>query len=803
MKKQNWAEDILLSHPDRLLARHIAEVEEGCLEILGRHSAGGWLGTSEAKAMTQRLARLHDLGKGAPAFQRYIRDPKGYKKIGRDCEKAHTPMSFFLSLALLKAEGAGFHEIFALTQAALGHHTRLRTKEELLCVFDTDDKVYPVRANFPKMDRVQLAEAAQEKGLLEINALEPEEMYEEFEGYLEEIERMGKRDLAEALAYRVRVQALFSVLLEADKAYLIMSRELYKKEQKAVFSLDQLEEATAQMPKAPLSSRRELVRQQIVQAIGKREDAGDLEKQGESKRGKIEHLILPTGMGKTLTAASWALSWRERTKEEERKPKVIVVLPFLSVIEQTEAVYRQVLGIERQGAMLMASHSLSERVYDSEAEEGIRSEEAAFFLDTWRSEIIITTYDQLLLAIFSPKTRYQMRFHQTMDALIILDELQCLPCKLWEPIAKMFSALVAEGNTRILAMSATLPPFLEGSQSLLSQEQIEAYRRSFGRYRIHLGHRKSKSLEELAEELVEEMPRWEEEGLRILVTLNTRASARSLRDRLAASWSGELLFLSADVTPRDRLAALQRLREIEKAAAAGQRSACLVISTQCVEAGVDLDMDEVYRDLAPLDSIIQIAGRCNRHANRERGNIYLFQLHDDKKKPYAERIYDKIHLEVTRTLLLQYNASLDEEEVGGAADQYFALLQEKKDTGRKLIEDFARWEGEINIRKELRGDQSRQITFLIVQQAPVLREKLQEALGIADRWERRAVLRQLAPEIAAISVTVYTRKGFDPMEIAEECGLHYLLTSEELYTSARGLDLAPTLGEGEGSTFDF
>src|SRR5262249_60551140 len=96
----------------------------------------------------------------------------------------------------------------------------------------------------------------------------------------------------------------------------------------------------------------------------------------------------------------------------------------------------------------------------------------------------------------------------------------------------------------------------------------------------------------------------------------------------------EAEFLTADVTPADRLAAVRRIRK---------PGPCLVVSTQCIEAGVDIDMDLVIRDFGPLDSLIQVAGRCNRNGERERGRVEVVRVReDDREQEFAGYIYDEV-----------------------------------------------------------------------------------------------------------------------------------------------------------------
>ena len=135
-----------------------------------------------------------------------------------------------------------------------------------------------------------------------------------------------------------------------------------------------------------------------------------------------------------------------------------------------------------------------------------------------------------------------------------------------------------------------------------------------------------------------------------------------IRDRFS---NIPLLFLSADVTPLDRLDAIKTIKK---------GNPCIVVSTQCIEAGVDIDMDFVIRDFAPFDSLIQIAGRCNRNGRISRpATVEVVDLSNEQGKRYSDMVYDDVHLQVTRQLI-----------------EHIEEIEEKKDKSKKKIkeEDF-------------------------------------------------------------------------------------------------------------------
>src|SRR5262249_2690605 len=145
---------------------------------------------------------------------------------------------------------------------------------------------------------------------------------------------------------------------------------------------------------------------------------------------------------------------------------------------------------------LISYHSLSDRTYAPDLED--RSQD--FFLDAWRSSVVITTFDQFCLALLSPRGKHQMRFHHLADAVIVLDEVQTLPPRLWCPLRAVLDELVRLGTTRILAMSATQPGFLPDATELVADP--EAFFRRMKRYQLVLRHQAPMRLSDFAAECV-------------------------------------------------------------------------------------------------------------------------------------------------------------------------------------------------------------------------------------------------------------------------------------------------------------
>jgi CRISPR-associated endonuclease/helicase Cas3 len=762
-------EDDLLSHhePRRALAQHAAEVAEATAAILARGGDAGWRSRWGGE-LARDLAALHDLGKASSAFQRYIRDPRAWS--GDPRSKAHSPLSLLLTAALAERGGWEAERAIAAALAVRGHHGQQPARgEELSSELGDDEAARCLEEQLASLDPRRIEQALglalapcglEDPGLLD-------RARDALEGWLAAIRR---RSPVEALAFRFTARAAYSVLLEADKAFLAVAHPAeYLQPARVALSAVDVEVHMRGLRATPLD--------------GVRSSAGERATCGlASSRARLLTLSLPTGAGKTLIAARWALAEREAAAHHGPPPLIVIALPMLSIIEQTERVWRAVLGAERgAGATVLAAHSLADRSYDPELPSSV----AEFYVDTWRSEVVVTTFDQLLLCLFSDKARHAIRYHRLLNARIVIDELQCIPPVLWRPVSAALATLCELGDSRVLAMSATPPRCIEDAAEVL--EDPRALYQGLRRYRIALRHDRLRDVDTFVAEAARGLCANVRDGRKTLVTLNTRATAQRawelLDERLVAEGLARPLLLSGDLTPRHRL---------EVIAAAQSMTGGVVVSTQCVEAGVDLDMNAVIRDLAPLDAIVQIAGRCNRHALRaEPEPVELVHLLGERGRDDAAIIYDEVLLDRTRQVLAGREV-IEEAEVYDLCARYFELLAQSKDLGGSLIQDYAyvqvRDEARhlgANVRQLLRGDDRGQVELLVIEQDPGLEPLLAEALRIGDRWERRTALRRLASRIAAVTVSVREAIA-GTLRCREVAPFRLLLPGQ--YHSMRGID---------------
>ena len=711
--------------PSRYLKQHIAEIIAAGEAILAQHGRAPF--RAEVDPLSVDLARLHDLGKGSAAFQTYIANPDGY--AGDPVDKAHTHLSLVLAVEHEAVAAADPARLVSLALSVKGHHGGQPYNDDLYLDLKDDARRDALLRQLPSVD---IGALAGETGLALAPVVDPLALVRRAMRGLQKAlgawRALSKGDMVRA---RFVARAAYSVLLEADKAFLAVERDKVKEylhRPRAAMPPSRVDAMCQGLDETPMSALRARARALVHEGFAARGDA------------PLLTLTLPTGAGKTLLAARWALEERARSAEAIDTPTVILALPMLSIVDQTEKVWRDLLGVaDEDGDTLLPYHSLSERTYDPELDRGTTE----FFIDTWRSEVVVTTFDQLLLALYSDRAKHAMRYHRLLHARIVIDEVQCVPPILWTALTEGLSALTRLGRTKVLAMSATPSPCLEGVATEVLGDPGSLYA-ELGRYELCLEHEAPVEFDAFVASTIQRCREALSRGEGTLVTVNVRATAQETRAQLEVAGLDPLL-LSGDMTPSHRLAVIAEIK---------RHPARVVVSTQCVEAGVDLDMHHVIRDLAPLDALVQIAGRCNRHAHRATpGTVTVVHLKNPHGRDDAGDIYDRVLLQCTEAVLAG-RARVPEREVLPLCRDYFDRVRKSKYLGGAAFDAWARIEGALDVRKLLRGEDDDQAQVIVVERDPSLKPALFGAFRIEDRWARRSALRALSARLARETVSV-------------------------------------------------
>ncbi len=332
----------------------------------------------------------------------------------------------------------------------------------------------------------------------------------------------------------------------------------------------------------------------------------------------VYRLPAPTGSGKTLAAAAFALNHAA----EYGKRRVIVAVPYTSITTQNAQVYRTAfsgLGDE----IVLEHHSNIDNTAIAESSWRRLSAE------NWDAEFIVTTTVQLFDSLFKGKPSASRKLHRIAGSVIVLDEIQSLPLKLLPTILTVLRQLIEQYDVTVLLASATQPAFWRlspwGGDSMRGIMELPCYDimpiddvpRVARRVAYEIRGYKQ-SWPELADEIARER--------QALAIVNTTDHAQKLHTELAEVFSGCVLHLSTRMCAQHRSDVLDKVSRMLT-----EDRPVLLVSTQLIEAGVDVDFPVVYRALAPAESLIQSAGRCNREGQLgvRGGRVVVFESEED------------------------------------------------------------------------------------------------------------------------------------------------------------------------------
>ncbi len=343
--------------------------------------------------------------------------------------------------------------------------------------------------------------------------------------------------------------------------------------------------------------------------------------EGESRKAGLFTLTVPTGGGKTVASLAFALAHAQANGLR----RVIYVIPYTSIIEQTAAVFRDILGEEA----VLEHHSNVQ--YDTGEQEEITSENFRMLQATenWDAPVVVTTAVQFFESLFACKPSRCRKLHSIAGSVVVFDEAQMLPLPYLRPCVWAISQLVARYRVSAVLCTATQPAlnplfqeFLPGQVPVeLCPEGVlesEVFRRVTFRRAGKL------TWDDLAEQLNSQT--------QVLCIVNARKSAQAVFSKL----TGEGRFhLSTLMYPAHRQVQLEEIRRRLK-----DGLPCRVVSTSLIEAGVDVDFPAIYREEAGLDSILQAAGRCNREGKRSPAEsvVTIFQGEDRPPKLFDTQI---------------------------------------------------------------------------------------------------------------------------------------------------------------------
>jgi CRISPR-associated endonuclease/helicase Cas3 len=739
----------LYSHEDKALEEHLVNVAHIAVQNL--FSAPEDIFKHYGKDILFRLVKVcalcHDIGKATSYFQEYLFAPSSVRDRLKGKEETHHGLlsaiaAYFAAMAefqsgAFKGDEGIFLPFIAFLAVRRHHGNFMDVMNE--AILSEKEKSVLLR-QVESIDDSKLAivsKSLRQAGLnVDITAANLKEWITSFPDELRRLRmRLRKLQKVQDVEPYILTNFVFSLLIDADKSEVTIGKNVERP------NVD-LGKYVVGKYKTNMDIRDSWINRLRQQAYN------EVLSVPVDLNAKIMSINLPTGLGKTLTSLAFAFKLRKQIQSTKGyTPRIIYSLPFLSIIEQNAEIIERVLavsGFDVDNSLLLKHHHLSDVRYRKEQEE-FEIDDAKILIEGWNSEIVVTTFVQLFHTLLSNKNHDLRKFHRLSGSIIILDEVQSIPTHYWLLVGELFKKLIQELDIYVIFVTAT-EPLIFSRNEVTCLVNREFYFNSMDRVTVIPRLEESSTLEEFVEKIELQNDK------NYLFILNTINSAKTLYELLKEKTGEEIAYLSTHVVPYERLERIKLMK-------AGKVR--LAVTTQVVEAGVDIDFDVVYRDLAPLDSINQAAGRCNRNGMRK-GEVIVVSLKGEKRT-YASYVYDSVLLDITKKIL-QVRDFVSEKGFLNIIEEYYIQVQTKKsnDLSRELLEAVYRMKYEsvdgtrcIKDFKLIEEDYPKFDVFIeLNEEAQQIWKRYTEIKEIKDLFERRLHFSRIKADFYKYTVSV-------------------------------------------------
>ena len=518
--------------------------------------------------LDRQVKLYHDIAKLKNNFQIYIRDTSNDK-----LDKNHSLLSAYFFL--LKSK---FDEILTLFGflAIVSHHGNV---VNLMTLAREANKFFKNQKELEQWDEV----AGAVKNIKIYSGLSTKK-----DEFLDRAEKLRQYLVLSQYRHKftyedfINFKSLYSNLIYSDKFEAIFGMP---KQQTKYIPIDVLE---AGIQNLPPNEKRDAFRNFVLNNF--------------DKERKLFTLTAPTGYGKTLTALNFALKFN--------KSRIIYALPFTSIIDQT---YDIVAKIYKNSDILVSKAHHKTTIGEENLTEEDRYSKIKFLMESFSGEINVTTLYQLIFALFGNKNKDNVKFNQLKNSVVIIDEAQAIPYNFRKDFILLCEIISQRLGTIFIFMSATMPVIKSEKFKEISNLDYFSKQDRYVIKWLDIGGE-----DELLEKICEAAS-----DKNTLVVVNTIKKAQELFTKLRDKFS--CFCLNGYMYDDHKRATIDAVRcAIDKSKVDPLASKILLISTQSIEAGVDLDFDIGFREVSPISSIIQTAGRVNRHFGATRGELYVF-----------------------------------------------------------------------------------------------------------------------------------------------------------------------------------
>lgn len=672
----------IISHDDRTLSEHLKGLKI-VIDFLLEDKVQNLLSESELKNLLYWLISYHDLAKASIFFQIYISKAlvlkgKGHVKysiaelelflrsnklkydewINSPDLKDHAHFGAWAFLITVPKEERYGLDAMLFMKILKRHHGYLRNFE-LGCMNPNNHKnqfkIIEENIDYSKVEIMMHS-----IGL----PFNPPHITEILEGFkLLQFKRLEK-NLAENQdsSFYLKTLFIYSLLLSADKGDVMLKNKSFERNGIKSQVIDDFKRSTL-TGGFKINDLREKAYQTAVENTLKNGDKN------------FFTITLPTGLGKTFTAFKTALLMKDKFAP---KARIVYCLPFTSIIDQNGSLFKDILtksGLDPE--LVGIHHHLA--IPENKEENELDHPEWEYFTEGWQKEITISTFVQFWESIFTNHNKDLRKFHNLVNSIIILDEVQAINPSLLPALEFMMEAMAKHFNTKFILVTATQPIILPDKvQNLCWFETNDYFFKKLNRTQINKSILSEGLIteEKLANLIIEE---FNSHPKSILVICNTIRYSQNLFQELKEKLDiKELFYLSASIIPHSR----ERVLNENISPLLKDKKPLILISTQVIEAGVDVDFDLVFRDFSPLSSINQAAGRCNRNSSKGISKVHIF-------RSGKEKIYDPTLLSVTEKTFNKYNSIIEESQYFELNTSYFEGIKEKVQdnsyTSEKLI----------------------------------------------------------------------------------------------------------------------